>query len=139
MAEVGDKLVNLKSLGATVEAIFSSMQDYLDQAFSPILQSMMDGILDLQQNKLNAPKVNGTIGQVLTIKDANGTTEWKDMSASISEADVCRIVEEYLANMEIGNVAVVRQSTHHTDYTMDTLEFVTDSAGKVINAYFMSK
>lgn len=110
MAEVGDKLVNLKSLGATVEAIFSS--------FNSALQSIMDAIFDLQDNKLNAPKVNGTIGQVLTLKDDQGNTEWKDMP---------------------GNVDVVRQSTHHTDYTRDTLEFVTDSTGKVTNVYFMSK
>ena len=38
-----------------------------------------------------------------------------------------------------GNVDVVRQATHQTDYTKDTLEFVTDSTGKVTNAYFMSK
>lgn len=38
-----------------------------------------------------------------------------------------------------GNVDVVRQTTHQTDYTKDTLEFVTDSTGKVTNAYFMSK
>lgn len=38
-----------------------------------------------------------------------------------------------------GNVDVVRQTTHQTDYTKDTLEFVTDSTGKVTNAYFMSE
>lgn len=38
-----------------------------------------------------------------------------------------------------GNVDVVRQTAHQTDYTKDTLEFVTDSTGKVTNAYFMSK
>lgn len=38
-----------------------------------------------------------------------------------------------------GNVDVVRQETHQTDYTKDTLEFVTDSTGKVTNAYFMSR
>ena len=38
-----------------------------------------------------------------------------------------------------GNVDVVRQAAHQTDYTKDTLEFVTDSTGKVTNAYFMSK
>lgn len=38
-----------------------------------------------------------------------------------------------------GNVDVVRQTTHQTDYIKDTLEFVTDSTGKVTNAYFMSK
>lgn len=38
-----------------------------------------------------------------------------------------------------GNVDVVRKATHQTSYTKDTLEFVTDSTGKVTNAYFMSK
>lgn len=38
-----------------------------------------------------------------------------------------------------GNVDVVRKSSHQTSYTKDTLEFVTDSSGKVTNAYFMSK
>ena len=38
-----------------------------------------------------------------------------------------------------GNVDVVRKTTHQTNYTKDTLEFVTDSTGKVTNAYFMSK
>ena len=38
-----------------------------------------------------------------------------------------------------GNVDVVRKSSHQTGYTKDTLEFVTDSSGKVTNAYFMSK
>ena len=79
---------------------------------------MNNAIDGLFQIKLNAPKVNGTIGQVLTLKDDRGNTEWKDMP---------------------GNVDVVRQSTHHTDYTKDTLEFVTDSTGKVTNVYFMSK
>ena len=118
MAEVEDKLVNLKSLGATVEAIFTVIEDYIDQAFGPIFESMSKTILDLRTNKLNAPEVKGTIGQVLTLKDDQGNTEWKDMP---------------------GNVDVVRQSTHHTDYTKDTLEFVTDSTGKVTNVYFMSK
>ena len=38
-----------------------------------------------------------------------------------------------------GNVDVIRKTAHQTDYTKDTLEFVTDSTGKVTNAYFMSK
>lgn len=38
-----------------------------------------------------------------------------------------------------GNVDVVRKSSHQSSYTKDTLEFVTDSSGKVTNAYFMSK
>lgn len=38
-----------------------------------------------------------------------------------------------------GNVDVIRQTAHQTSYTKDTLEFVTDSTGKVTNAYFMSK
>ena len=38
-----------------------------------------------------------------------------------------------------GNVDVVRQATHQTDYTKDTLEFVTDSTGMVTKAYFMSR
>lgn len=118
MVEVGDKLVDLKSLRATVEAIFISIQDYIAQSFGDLFQSMRESILNLQTNKLNVPEVKGAIGQVLTLKDDQGNTEWKDMP---------------------GNVDVVRQSTHHTDYTKDTLEFVTDSTGKVTNVYFMSK
>lgn len=76
MAEVGDKLVDLKSLKVVVEAITTA---------------------------------------------------------------VFKMVNDALANMQNGNVDVVRQSTHHTDYKKDTLEFVTDSTGKVINVYFMSK
>lgn len=106
MAEVENKLVDLKSLRAAFEAIVTSLVNY-DQLLKPLLTA-----------KLNAPKTNGTVGQVLTLKDDQGNTEWKDMP---------------------GNVDVVRQSTHHTDYTRDTLEFVTDSTGKVTNVYFMSK
>ena len=118
MAEVGDKLVDLKSLRAVVEAIFIAIQNYIDQSFDPIFEALFTKVSDLHSNKLNAPEVKGTIGQVLTLKDDQGNTEWKDMP---------------------GNVDVVRQSTHHTDYTRDTLEFVTDSTGKVTNVYFMSK
>lgn len=118
MAEVGDKLVDLKSLGVVVDAIFTSIENYINQSFGNLFQSMWEAIANLQTNKLNAPEVKGTIGQVLTLKDDQGNTEWKDMP---------------------GNVDVVRQSTHHTDYTKDTLEFVTDSTGKVTNVYFMSK
>lgn len=139
MAEAGDKLVNLKSLSAVVESIFTVIQNYIDQVYGDLFNSVYTAVSNLQTNKLNAPEVNGTIGQVLTLKDDQKNTEWKDMSASISEADIRRIVDEQLANMENGNVDVVRQSTHHTDYTKDTLEFVTDSTGKVTNAYFMSK
>ena len=110
MAEVGDKLVDLKSLRTVFEAIDAEFDDILDH-FGQVLQSLYD-------TKLNAPEVKGTVGQVLTLKDDRGNTEWKDMP---------------------GNVDVVRQSTHHTDYTRDTLEFVTDSTGKVTNVYFMSK
>lgn len=121
MAEVGDKLVDLKSLRAVFEAISIGIQnyiDYIDQSFNPLFESLFTKVSDLHSNKLNAPEVKGTIGQVLTLKDDQGNTEWKDMP---------------------GNVDVVRQSTHHTDYTRDTLEFVTDSTGKVTNVYFMSK
>lgn len=52
---------------------------------------------------------------------------------------VDKMIDSKLANMPNGNVNVVRESTHNTDYTKDTLEFVTDSTGKVINVYFMSK
>lgn len=117
MAEVKDKLVDLNSLKTVFETISAAFEEY-QNAFDETFQNIMDGIFNLQTNKLNAPKANGTIGQVLTLKDAKGTTEWKDMP---------------------GNVDVVRQSTHHTDYTRDTLEFVTDSTGKVTNVYFMSK
>lgn len=131
MAEVGDKLVDLKSLKAVVEAIEVSVINLGDSIFEKLYALNID--------KLNTPKTNGTIGQVLTLKDDRKNTEWKDMPTSISEADIRRIVNEQLANMENGNVDVVRQSTHHTDYTRDTLEFVTDSTGKVTNVYFMSK
>ena len=117
MAEVGNKLIDLKSMRAvieTIEAAFESYQNYFDEVF----QNLWNGLNALHDNKLNAPEVNGTVGQVLTLKDDQGNTEWKDMP---------------------GNVDVVRQSTHHTDYTRDTLEFVTDSTGKVTNVYFMSK
>lgn len=113
MAEVGNKLVDLKSLRAVFEAIATAFENYVQ-----LLKSLSATLDSLYTIKLNAPKVNGTIGQVLTLKDDQGNTEWKDMP---------------------GNVDVVRQSTHHTDYTRDTLEFVTDSTGKVTNVYFMSK
>lgn len=59
----------------------------------------------------------------------------------VSEAilnEVVRMINEVLADMHDGKVDVVRQSTHHTNYKRDTLEFVTDSTGKVTNVYFMS-
>lgn len=138
MAEVGNKLVDLKSLSAVFEVIGAALENYQNY-FGQMFESLATALDSLHNDKLNTPKTNGTIGQVLTLKDDRGNTEWKDMSASISEADIRRIVYEQLANIETGNVDVVRQSTHHTDYTRDTLEFVTDSTGKVINAYFMSK
>lgn len=52
--------------------------------------------------------------------------------------EVIKMINEVVAYMQDGKVDVVRQSTHHTDYTRDTLEFVTDSTGKVTNVYFMS-
>lgn len=113
MAEVGNKLVDLKSLRAVFEAIATAFENYVQ-----LLKSLSTALDSLHDIKLNTPNTNGTIGQVLTLKDDQGNTEWKDMP---------------------GNVDVVRQSTHHTDYTRDTLEFVTDSTGKVTNVYFMSK
>lgn len=118
MAEVKDKLVDLKSLRVVVDAISNAVQDLIDSTVGTTIQTILESIINLQDNKLNAPKVKGTVGQVLTLKDDRGNTEWKDMP---------------------GNVDVVRQSTHHTDYTKDTLEFVTDSTGKVTNVYFISK
>lgn len=53
--------------------------------------------------------------------------------------EVIRMITEAVADMQDGKVDVVRQSTHNTNYTRDTLEFVTDSTGKVTNVYFMSK
>lgn len=63
------------------------------------------------------------------------------LAASLQEVLIAvnRMVDSKLADMPNGNVNVVRESTHHTDYTKDTLEFVTDSTGKVINVYFISK
>ena len=75
MAEVEDKLVDLKSLRAVVEAILKS---------------------------------------------------------------VLELIESIPADRPNGNVDVVCQLEHHTDYTRNTLEFVTDSTGKVTNVYFMS-
>ena len=117
MAEVGDKLVNLKSLSAVFKVIGTTFENYQNY-FTEVFESLSTAIDDLHNKKLNTPEAKGTIGQVLTLKDDRGNTEWKDMP---------------------GNVDVVRQSTHHTDYTRDTLEFVTDSTGKVTNVYFMSK
>ena len=57
---------------------------------------------------------------------------------AISKA-VYEMIENGLANMQTGNVDVVCQLEHHTDYTKNTLEFVTDSTGKVTNVYFMSE
>ena len=113
MAEVKDKLVDLKSLRAVFEAISTAFANY-----GQLIESLSTLLDNLYAIKLNTPNTNGTVGQVLTLKDDRGNTEWKDMP---------------------GNVDVVRQSTHHTDYTRDTLEFVTDSTGKVTNVYFMSK
>lgn len=118
MAEVGDKLVNLNSLRAVFEAITVAFENYCQLLYDQLLNSLSTALDSLHATKLNTPNINGTIGQVLTLKDNQGNTEWKDMP---------------------GNVDVVRQSTHHTDYTRDTLEFVTDSTGKVTNVYFMSK
>lgn len=53
--------------------------------------------------------------------------------------EIFKMINEVVADMQNGKVDVVRQSTHHTDYRKDTLEFVTDSTGKVTNVYFMSK
>ena len=117
MAEVGNKLVDLKGL-KTVFGVIGASFENLQMSFGEIFQSMQNSLNSLSDIKLNVPEAKGTIGQVLTLKDTNGTTEWKDMP---------------------GNVDVVRQSTHHTDYTRDTLEFVTDSTGKVTNVYFISK
>lgn len=117
MAKVEDKLVDLKSLRAVFEAISAAFENYQNY-FSQVFESLSTALDSLYSIKLNTPKANGTVGQVLTLKDDRGNTEWKDMP---------------------GNVDVVRQSTHHTDYTRDTLEFVTDSTGKVTNVYFMSK
>ena len=117
MAEVGNKLIDLKSLRAVFEVIGATFENYQNY-FAEVFQHLSNGLDSLYDIKLNAPKANGTVGQVLTLEDDQGNTEWKDMP---------------------GNVDVVRQSTHHTDYTRDTLEFVTDSTGKVTNVYFMSK
>ena len=84
MAEVGDKLVDLKSLRVVLVAL---------------LQEVIQSVI----------------------------------------ATVNKTIDSKLADMPKGNVNVVRESAHHTDYTKDTLEFVTDSTGKVINVYFISK
>ena len=52
---------------------------------------------------------------------------------------IYKMIDSMLANTQNGNVDVVCQLEHHTDYTKNTLEFVTDSNGKVTNVYFMSE
>ena len=88
MAEVGDKLVDIKSLKVVIEALVKAILDAVTMMIDSELANMLDS---------------------------------------------------KLADIPKGNVNVVRESTHHTDYTKDTLEFVTDSTGKVINVYFIRK
>lgn len=85
MAEVQDKLVDLKGLEAVYNVIDLKLED---------LQGLVNALL---YDAIHAPEVNGTIGQVLTLKDAEGATEWKDLPTSISEVDIRRIVNEQLA------------------------------------------
>lgn len=85
MAKVQDKLVDLKGLEAVYKVIKKKLQEHTD---------WLNG---LTAGAVHAPEINGTIGQVLTLKDAEGATEWKDLPAHISEADVRRIVNEQLA------------------------------------------
>lgn len=87
MAEVQDKLVDLKGLEAVYKVIKQRLQD---------LERWVDVLLD---GAVHAPEVNGTIGQVLTLKDAEGATEWKDLptASTVDEATVRRIVNEQLA------------------------------------------
>ena len=98
MAEVRDKLVDLKSLRYALEQLDMAFAATFDR----IKNDIMDNINTLYQTKLNAPKVNGTIGQVLTA-NGDGTSEWKDVqgsSSSVDEATVRRIVNEQLAKMK---------------------------------------
>ena len=73
MAEVGDKLVDLDDLKA-----------------------LSDDTTTKLEGKLAVPLNEGTVGQILTA-NGDGATEWKDMSAHISDAGVRRIVNEQLA------------------------------------------
>lgn len=85
MAEVQDKLVDLKGLKAVYDAI------------DTVLKDLKTKIYALNQNKLEAPKANGTIGQVLTLKDDEGATEWKDLPAAPTTDNIRQIVNEQLA------------------------------------------
>lgn len=85
MAEVQDKLVDLKGLKAVHDAINTVLKDLQTKAYA------------LNQNKLNTPKVDGTIGQVLALKDDEGTTEWKDLPAAPTTDNIRQIVNEQLA------------------------------------------
>ena len=79
MAEIQDKLVDLKGLNAIVASLRTQI-----------------GL------KLAAPLTEGTAGQVLTAK-GDGTSEWKHVQGSsspVDEATVRRIVNEQLAKMK---------------------------------------
>lgn len=85
MAEVQDKLVDLKGLKAVYNAIDTVLKDLQTKVYA------------LNQNKLEAPTANGTIGQVLTLKDDEGATEWKDFPAAPTTDNIRQIVNEQLA------------------------------------------
>ena len=74
MAEIRDKLVDLKDL----------------KALSDDTNTKLEG-------KLTVPLNEGTVGQVLALKDADKNTEWKDLPAVPTTDNIRQIVNEQLA------------------------------------------
>ena len=74
MAEIRDKLVDLKDL----------------KALSDDTNTKLEG-------KLTVPLNEGTVGQVLALKDADKNTEWKDLPAVPTTHNIRQIVNEQLA------------------------------------------
>lgn len=79
MAEVQDKLIDLKGIASVFVLIFQRVQNLLS-------------------TKLNEATNTANSGQVLTADDSE-TWSWKDLptSSTVNEADIRRIVNEQLA------------------------------------------
>lgn len=84
MAEIQDKLVDVKGLGAVYKR--------LSERISVVLDDLQDAI----NNKLTKATNVALPGQVL-VADGNFSWSWKNMSSSVDEADIRRIVNEQLA------------------------------------------
>lgn len=84
MAEIKDKLVDVKSLRHIYESLSSWISDVHTE------------LNDRLNNKLGKATNVPVPGQIL-IADSNFSWSWKNMPAHISEADVRRIVNEQLA------------------------------------------